>query len=153
MASAGRPQLWVVSEKSQQVDRLLDQSHTESMTTQVTTELLDAKLEIIETRMDARVQRIEDKMDAFVQSSAATQESIKSLKTTIVATGISSVLAIVLGVAAFNATVLSNMVASFESGKNTAQSLGQTQQELQKREQRLDSVEKKLDQLIASPKK
>lgn len=123
------------------------------MTTPVTTELLDAKLENIELKMDARVQRIEDKMDAFVQSSTATQESIKSLKTTIVVTGISSVLAIVLGVAAFNATVLSNMVASFESGKNTAQSLGQTQQELQKREQRLDSVEKKLDQLIAAPQK
>lgn len=127
--------------------------HTEVMTTPVTTDLLDAKLENIELKMDARVQRIEDKMDAFVQSSTATQESIKSLKTTIVVTGISSVLAIVLGVAAFNATVLSNMVASFESGKNTAQSLGQTQQELQKREQRLDSVEKKLDQLIAAPQK
>jgi high-affinity nickel permease len=35
-----------------------------------------------------------------------------------VVTAITSVLAIVLGIAAINATLLSNMVASFESGRN-----------------------------------
>jgi len=44
----------------------------------------------------------------------------KSVKNTSITTGIGAVLAIVFGVAAFNATVLSNMLASFESGKNTS---------------------------------
>ena len=46
--------------------------------------------------------------------------ALTGLKTTIIVTAVSAVLAIVLGIAAFNATVLSNMVAAFESGKNTS---------------------------------
>ena len=75
----------------------------------VTNELLDAKLETIETRRDSRVASIERLI-------AETRQDIKNLKMTMVVTGI----AVVLGIAAFNATVLSNMVAAFESGKNTA---------------------------------
>lgn len=104
----------------------------------VSKDLLDARLEAIEARMDTRVARIEGKIDlltstvatlaanqASLQQSVAdaaknSQTDAKSMKNTIIATGISTALAIVLGVAAFNATVLSNMVASFESGKNTA---------------------------------
>ncbi|NRR31834.1 hypothetical protein HSX11_16780 [Oxalobacteraceae bacterium] len=46
--------------------------------------------------------------------------SISNLKITVIVTGISVVLATVFGVAVFNATVLSNKFASFESGKNTS---------------------------------
>lgn len=56
----------------------------------------------------------------------------KSTRTTIIVTAVSAVLAIVGGVAAFNATVLSNMVASFESGKNTAASLADAAGRLEK---------------------
>lgn len=121
------------------------------MNTAPTREELDAKLELIETRLDSKVQRIEDKMDGFLSASKETNDSIKSLKTTIIVTAISTVLAIVLGVAAFNSTVLSNMVASFESGKNTAQAIDKAQTDLQKREARLDEIDKKLDKLIAAP--
>ena len=123
--------------------------NTERMSTP-TREELDAKLQLIETRLDNKVQQIADKIDNFAVTSKDTQDAVKSLKTTVVATGISSVLAIVLGVAAFNATVLSNMVASFESGKSTATNLSQTQAQLEKREQRLNEIEKKLDTLISS---
>jgi hypothetical protein len=110
-----------------------------------TREEIDAKLETIEVRMDGRVASIEAKIDGFMArldergmrmderfdrsdermagietTSKETQASIGSLKSTMIVTALSTVLAIVLGVAAFNATVLSNMVASFESGKNTA---------------------------------
>lgn len=58
---------------------------------------------------------------AQIESSVAeTNMGVKALRGTILLTAISTVLAIVLGVAAFNATVLSNMLASFESGKNAA---------------------------------
>lgn len=127
------------------------QPHNEPMSTAPTREEFEAKLETIETKMDARVQRIEDKMDGFLSASKETQDSIKSLKTTIIVTALSTVLAIVLGVAAFNSTVLSNMVASFESGKNTAQAIDKAQTDLQKREARLDEIDKKLDKLIAAP--
>ncbi|MDH0342859.1 hypothetical protein [Chromobacterium haemolyticum] len=125
--------------------------HTPLMSDSVTREILDSKLELIESKLDAKVQRIEDKMDGFLAASKETQDSIKSLKTTIIVTAVSTVLAIVLGVAAFNSTVLSNMVASFESGKNTAQAIDKAQTDLQKREARLDEIDKKLDKLIAAP--
>lgn len=104
----------------------------------LTREEISARLEAVEARMETRVARIEGKIDlltstvatlaanqASLQQSVAdaaknSQTDAKSMKNTIIATGISTALAIVLGVAAFNATVLSNMVASFESGKNTA---------------------------------
>lgn len=57
---------------------------------------------------------------ALSEIRAETRSAIEGLKTTVIVTAISAVLAIVLGVAAFNATVLSNMVATFEAGKNTS---------------------------------
>lgn len=108
-------------------------------------EEIDAKLEAIEARMDGRVAAIQASIDGFMgrmeerslrtddrfermdqrmsgieSTMRETQASIGNLKTTMIVTALSTVLAIVLGVAAFNATVLSNMLASFESGKNTA---------------------------------
>lgn len=122
------------------VEEIGMQPHTTYMSTQAPTDLLDAKLQVIETRMDARIQRIEDKMDAFVEANKETQVSVKSLKLTIVVTAISTVLAIVLGVAAFNSTVLSNMVAAFESGKNTSAAQAQVQQQLRDTQALLESI-------------
>ncbi|MBP1203958.1 anti-sigma-K factor RskA [Duganella sp. 1411] len=103
---------------------------------------VDAKLEAVESRMDGRVARIESALaasaalmeersrhsdarmerieTALSEIRAETRSAIEGLKTTVIVTAISAVLAIVLGVAAFNATVLSNMVAAFEAGKNTS---------------------------------
>ena len=81
-----------------------------------TREEFNAKLEAIETRMDARVASIERAVADAIASARETRGDIKNLKWTIIATAIATV----LGIAAFNATVLSNMLASFESGKNTA---------------------------------
>lgn len=81
-----------------------------------TREEVDAKLLLIETRMDGRVASIERSVANAISAASETRGDIKNLKWTMVATAIATV----LGIAAFNATVLSNMVASFESGKNTA---------------------------------
>jgi hypothetical protein len=103
---------------------------------------VDAKLEAVESRMDGRVARIESALaasaalmeersrhsdarmerieTALSEIRAETRSAIEGLKTTVIVTAISAVVAIVLGVAAFNATVLSNMVAAFEAGKNTS---------------------------------
>jgi hypothetical protein len=79
-------------------------------------EEIDAKLQLIETRMDARVASIERAVADSIAAAVETRNDIKNLKWTMIVTAIATV----LGIAAFNATVLSNMVASFESGKNTA---------------------------------
>jgi cell division protein FtsB len=92
--------------------------------------------------MDARVSRIEAKMDDFVEANKVTQDKISNLKSTMVVTAVSSVIAIVLGVAAFNATLLSNMVASFESGKNTATTQAQVLQQVKDTQALLDQIKK-----------
>ncbi|MCW5222782.1 hypothetical protein D8B23_02270 [Verminephrobacter aporrectodeae subsp. tuberculatae] len=95
--------------------------------TEVTKDLLDAKLEAIEVRMDARIASIEGKFNIMFSKMESMQEQFtevrkegkadaKMTRNIIIATGIT----VVFGIAAFNATVLSNMVASFDAGRNTA---------------------------------
>lgn len=128
--------------------------HNDDMST-VSKELLDARLETIEVRMDARMARIEELIgDTRREIDLMRQESKvdnKSTRTTMVVTGISSALAIVLGVGAFNATVLSNMVASFESGKNTATMQTASEKALIEATKALEAATAKAVQQAASP--
>ncbi len=101
---------------------------------------IDAKLETIEVKMDSRMTRIEDALRGISQSQAEVLSSNKATRTTIVVTGISTVLAVVLGVGAFNATVLSNMVSSFESGKNTASMLAAAEKSIVEATKSLETV-------------
>lgn len=82
---------------------------------------LDAKLETIEAKMDGRLARIEDAVQRISDDNAATRAGISSLKTTLIVTTIGAVLTIVLGVAAFNATLQSNMLSAFQVGQQTSQ--------------------------------
>lgn len=88
---------------------------------------LDAKLEAIEARMDGRLARIEDAVKRISEDNAATRSSISSLKTTTVVTAVGAVLTVLFGVAAFNATLLSNMTSSFDSGRETAKLAAEAQ--------------------------
>ena len=100
--------------------------------------------------MDARMARIEELIgDTRKGIELMRQESRadnKSTRTTMIVTGISSVLAIVLGVGAFNATVLSNMVASFESGKNTASMLANSEKAIKEATQALVAAQAQANQ-------
>lgn len=118
----------------QKGDRGAEQSDTDAMT-DITREELDAKLEAIEARMDARVVTIGGKIDAFLAAQAERdkaseyrfqrieadvseiKQSFSSMKSTMIVTAISTVLAIVIGVAAFNATLTSNMLSAFQAWK------------------------------------
>lgn len=117
----------------------------------VTKDLLDARLETIEARMDARMVRIEGMVSNIGKSQDEVLASNKSMRTTIVVTGISSVLAIVGGIAAFNATVLSNMVASFESGKNTAASQAAAEKSITEATKALEAATEKAKQSSVRP--
>lgn len=112
--------------------------NNQRMDTAITRPELDARLELIETRMDARVQRIEETGKAIQSEMHEIRSELKNQKWWMIGTG----LTVVLGIAAFNATVLSNMVASFESGKNTSATVIQAQQ-------RIDSVENKVNAVDA----
>ena len=115
-------------------DRATPKGHTESMN-DITREEFNAKLETIEVKMDARVESVSAKIDAFmavqaerdkrmeatVNQISANHAEIKSglgsMKMTMVLTALSTVIAIVIGVASFNATLTSNMFSAFQAGK------------------------------------
>lgn len=64
-------------------------------------------------RLDAEFKRIAD-------TNAEIKAGISSMKTTSIITAITAAIAIVGGVAAFNATLTSNMLAAFQAGKGEA---------------------------------
>ena len=121
---------------------LIDDSKLPSGDTRVmndiTREEFNAKLETIEVKMDARVESVSAKIEAFIAVQAerdkrmeatvdridASHDQIKSafgtMKTTIVVTAVSTVLAIVIGIGGFNAMLTSNMISSFQMGRSEA---------------------------------
>lgn len=121
---------------------------------------MDAKLETIEARLDGRVASIEatirgfmermderfkhsdERMDRLEQSMMETRTDIANLRTTVIVTAISVGLATVFGIAAFNATVLSNMLAAFESGR----SISAAQAEAARRTEEAAAIIKQLQQ-------
>jgi hypothetical protein len=132
--------------------------------TDFTRQELDAKLETVEARMDGRVAAIQASIDGFVgrmeerslrtderfarieEGQRDTQASLGSLKTTIITTAIATVLTIVLGVAAFNSTVLSSMTSSFEAGKNTIISQAELKKQAEDTAALLKQAQNELDQ-------
>jgi hypothetical protein len=188
---------------------------------EVTIELLDAKSQIIESRMDARVAAINATIDARVESMnvkidatrtsleakldsrcaaieshctsietkidaalvrmeerdetrrlweqgrdkyyetrlsnfedvhRGTMAAIGNLKNTTVVTAIASVLAIVLGVAGFNAALLSNMQTSFQTGRDLGASLMQASSELKQMSEQL-AMDRRATRQMAPPLK
>ncbi|RJG27747.1 hypothetical protein, partial [Massilia cavernae] len=127
-------------------------------------EEFDAKLETIEARMDGRVAAIQASIEGFMgrmeeratrtderfarieAASHETQTSIRNLRVTIIVTALSAAIAIVLSVAAFNATVLSNMVSSFESGKNTAIAQSEVRRQSEETAAVIRELQRKLEQ-------
>lgn len=103
---------------------------------EITREEFNARMETIEAKMDARVESVSAKIDLFVAIQAERDKrmestlnqistnhgeiksGISSMKTTMVVTAITTVLAIVNGIAGFNAMLTSNMVASFQMGRS-----------------------------------
>lgn len=128
-----------------------DSSDNAHMST-VTHVELDAKLEAIEARADARLSRFEDRIDQAILEMRRDREELRrgleadqqvrrdelrNLKTNLWVAAIT----VILGVAAFNATVLSNMVASFDSGRSTAEAVGKAGQEIEKARELLEQVQ------------
>ena len=100
----------------------------------ITREEFNAKLETIEVKMDARVESVSAKIDGFLTAQAErdkrldaalaqisanhaeTKSSLSSMKVTMIVTAVSTVLAIVFGIASFNTALTSNMMSAFQVG-------------------------------------
>ena len=151
---------------------------------------LDAKLEVIETRMDARVAASISRMDAVIarmderdklmderdkrmderdmrwearmtamdlrygehfkfleREHAALIGEIRSLKRTTIITAITASLAIVFGVATFNAALLANMGASYNSGREAAATFAEVRRQQQEVDVLLKRANERLDLL------
>jgi archaellum component FlaC len=127
-----------------------DPAPSPANTEQLRDQVFSARLEAIEARMDGRIASLEATINALIRrieerfaqvdarfaqvearmsnieaTVAATRNAIGGLRTTIVVTAIGAV----SGVAAFNATVLSNMLASFESGRNVSEAQARIQRQ------------------------
>ena len=116
--------------------------------TDITREEMTVRLELAEAKADARISRFEERIDSAIDAlrrdTDRVEAAIGNLKSTTIVTAISAVLAIVLGIAAFNATVLSNMVASFESGKNTAAAISESTKRLEVLQDRIEAQQKQV---------
>jgi hypothetical protein len=75
-----------------------------------------------------------------------TLRKVDRLFTTIILTGISSALTVLLGVGAINAAIANNMLASYNGGKDHATWEAQIQQELREHQATLLQIQKRLDQ-------
>lgn len=101
---------------------------TATMETDLSRHELEARLETIESKMEGRVARIEDSVQRIeslaVEIKADHREirqSVSGLKATLIVTAIGAVLTVVLGVAAFNATLQANMLSAFQVGLTVSQ--------------------------------
>jgi peptidoglycan hydrolase CwlO-like protein len=123
----------------------------------ISREEIDAKLEANEARRDAQIASINGKIDTIInrldsqsqrmdrleRSIDATTGMLSSLKTTIILTGISSSIAIIFGVAGFNAALLSNMASMYESGKNNAEMQQETRRQVEQTAALLKQMQEK----------
>lgn len=142
--------------------RLLDErieSHRKLFDERVSTEraLFAQWREAQQKLTDERDQRFATVMKEFRSEAAAARaesasvraevaEHARSLKIFMVTTAIATV----GGVAAFNATVLSNMVASFDSGKNLAASIAQATSELKQIQTDVTRTRQEVQELVDS---
>lgn len=119
----------------------------------MTREEVDAKIAASEARTDTKFAALIGKIDVLIARMDQFELELRQLRTdmadlkkTVLITGISSVLAVIFGVAGFNATLLNNMTASYESGKDSGQWRSEVNQRLDQTNQRLDQTNQRLDQ-------
>mgnify|MGYP003577944266 FL=1 len=111
---------------------------------------INAKLETIDARIDGRMRRGEDSMSFMIESIREMRTALRNVQMTIIVTAIGATLTILLGLAAFNATLVSNMVASFSSGRGMASSLAEIAAKIQTTNNQQERIESALRQMQAA---
>jgi len=108
--------------------------------------LLTSRIDERYLRNDERASQADECMTRLEAAMTATQSQIQNLKTTMIVTAISTATATVLGVAAFNAAILSNMVASFESGKDIATAQAEIRRQSEETATLIKDLKRRLEQ-------
>ena len=119
----------------------------------------DAKLDLRDKVLDAKFTHMEERwhqtnfrVDEIATEMKDVKRTLSNQRYWIVGTAVGAV----LGVGAFNATVLSNMIAAFESGKSISAAQAQILQRSREMEQALDRVHARIDALptpLSDPEK
>lgn len=104
-------------------------------------EELSTNIQLLSSNAEKRELNMQNDLSSFREN---VKTDNRDLRRVIVVTAIGSVVTIVLGIAAFNATVLSNMVASFESGKNTSANIVQATEQLKQTQEQLKAIQERL---------
>lgn len=99
-------------------------------------EEVDAKIGASEARTDSKFATVIARLDALTTEMREMRVEMSNIKISIILTVIASTLAIIFGVAGFNASLLNNMLASFDSGKER----GQWQSEMRRQAVETDLV-------------
>lgn len=99
---------------------------------------------------DAQQKLMDDRDERFRTIIKEAAEQARSLKIVMVTTAIATTVATVGGVAAFNATLLSNMVASFESGSKMAALIVEAKEELKQIQNDVSKNRQEVQELVES---
>ncbi|MYM22308.1 hypothetical protein GTP46_06605 [Duganella sp. FT135W] len=109
----------------------------------------DAKIGASEARTDSKFATVLARFDALTAAVREMKAEMRNIKMTVILTGVSTGLAVIFGVAGFNASLLNNMLASYDSRKER----GQWQSEIRKQsietELALTRIRKQLDTIDA----
>lgn len=84
---------------------------------------VDERISRLETHMDVRMEEFDGRLIRLESAMTQLGDRMRQYMLWMIGTVVASALAVVFGLATFNATLLSNMVVSFESGKQTANAL------------------------------
>jgi hypothetical protein len=131
----------------------------------------EARIDTIEARMDGRVSSVEAtfaglsklmderqqvsdaRMDRIEAMLAEIRSAVAGLPTTIWVAAVSSVLAIVLGVAGFTASLSSNIFAAFESAANISSSQAEVKRQTEETAILLKKIQQDMDDHQARERK
>ena len=91
----------------------------------------------IREEMRAETEKIRNDVKSEVQATVA--DNTKTRRTVVI-TGISSVIAIVIGIASFNSALLSNMIFAMESGKTMSATQAEVRRQIEETDRLLRSV-------------
>jgi hypothetical protein len=102
---------------------------------------IQASIDGFNARMDERAARNDERFTRIEAILADMQLQIRSLKTTIVVTALSTGIAVSLGIGAMNATMTATLLAAFEAGSG----VGAAQAEMKRNVDRLLKVAETLE--------
>lgn len=111
-----------------------------------TEERLAEQYKRTDERLAGQSKQTDERFERIEQALRETQASISGLKTTILIAAVSTVLTTVLGVAAFNATLSANMLASFKAGTD----LSATQSEVKRQVEATAALLQRLERAPAN---